>query len=71
MKLWDKRQSNSKPVMSDNSLEDAVTDFFHTPKDPNYLIASSAEGKTRILCKALHSRVFTRVIQFFYFEPHI
>ena len=26
------------------SLDDAVTDFFHKNQDPNYLIASSAEG---------------------------
>ena len=32
-------------VMEDSeSLDDAVTDFFHKNQDPNYLIASSAEG---------------------------
>ena len=45
VKLWDKRQSQSKAVMQDSeSLEDAVTDFFHSSNDPNYVIASSAEG---------------------------
>ena len=45
IKLWDKRHSKmSKSVMEDRSMEDAVTDFLHTSKDPNYLIASSAEG---------------------------
>ena len=35
----------SKAVMEDvTSFNDAVTDFFHTDKDPNYMIASSAEG---------------------------
>ena len=31
--------------MEDKSMDDAVTDFFHISSDPNYLIASSAEGK--------------------------
>jgi len=47
VKLWDKRQSSNmtKSVMEDSeSLDDAVTDFFHKNQDPNYLVASSAEG---------------------------
>ena len=47
VKLWDKRHSSNmtKSVMEDSeSLDDAITDFFHTNQDPNYLIASSAEG---------------------------
>ena len=43
VKLWDKRHHNmSKPVMSDEeSLSSEITDFFHTKKDPNYLVATS------------------------------
>ena len=47
VKLWDRRHSSnmSKSVMEDTeSLDDAITDFFHKNQDPNYLIASSAEG---------------------------
>ena len=50
VKLWDKRHSKGgKAVMEDKSLDDAVTDFFHKASDPNYLIASSAEGKNGLL----------------------
>ena len=42
VKLWDRRHHNmSKPVMSDeDSLDSEITDFFHTNKDPNYLMGN-------------------------------
>lgn len=46
IKLWDRRHSQwSKAVMvDDQSLDDAVTDFFHVDKYSETLVASSAEG---------------------------
>ena len=43
------------------SLDDAVTDFFHKNQDPNYLIASSAEGVIQgkiYLCQSFKAHQF-------------
>ena len=46
VKLWDRRHHNmSKPVMTDEeSLDSEITDFFHTNKDPNYLMGNFIQG---------------------------
>ena len=60
VKLWDKRHHNmSKPVMVDeDSLESEITDFFHTKKDPNYLMATSGfDGVLQVIKILVKSKV--------------
>ena len=47
------------------SLDDAVTDFFHKNQDPNYLVASSAEGVIQgkiYLCPSFKAHQFLTTI---------